>query len=228
MGLSIRELPKEARPLEKCVTYGPEALGNEELLALVLRTGRKNESSIDLARAVIERAGGTVGGLPRLSVSDLTSIPGIGIVKACEIRAVSVLVGRIGKSSRMERPDFSSARFVADCYMEEMRHETQETLHALYLDSKLKLIRESLLSKGSVNRSIVPVRELFAEAFRIDAVCMILIHNHPSGDPTPSPEDIDVTKRVQSVADLTGISLVDHIVIGDGRYVSLREQGVLR
>ena len=227
MGMSIKEMPEDARPFEKCMVYGPEALDNAELLALVLRTGSTRENSVETARRVIELAGGTVGGLALLSMKELKLIPGIGDVKASEIRAVSVLAGRIAKSERMTRPDFASADWIAGCYMEEMRQERTEVLKALYLDGRMKLIRESLLSKGSANRSMVPVREIFVEALKCDAVFLILIHNHPSGDPTPSKEDFQVTERVKNAGELVGITLVDHIVFGDGRYVSLRERGVI-
>lgn len=227
MGLKMKELPEGERPCEKCRKYGAEALSDAELLAVFLRTGGKDMNVLELAHCLLKKAGGSLSGLYRMSVSDFMEIPGIGGVKAAELRCLSELTVRMSKSRRTETLSFHSPKSVAAYYMEEFRHREEESLTVLYLDTKLKLIREWVASKGSVNASMVPVREIISRGLRENAVYMILMHNHPSGDPEPSDDDVKSTLQVEKAGVLCGIRLTDHLVFGDGRFVSMKERGLL-
>lgn len=221
----MKELPSQARPFEKMELYGPEALTDAELLAVILRCGTREKNSVELAEEVIRTAGGTIAGIAGTGDNVFQAVPGIGRVKLLQLRAVAALAARMEKSRRIVRADCSSADRIASLFLEEMRSEPQEVLKALFLTTKMGLIRVQLISKGSVNRSMVPVREIFVEAVRASAVYVVLMHNHPSGDPEPSEEDFKVTRIVSEAGKIIGIELVDHLVFGDHSYVSLRQKG---
>lgn len=225
MGNSMKEMPESARPYEKCIRYGPDALDDAELIAVILRTGTRDENAVELARRVLRAGNGTISGLHRLSENELTAIPGIGPVKAVMLRCVAQLSVRIARSGYAAFPDMSSPDKIAECFMEEMRHEEREQLRVLYLNSRSRLISEKVLSVGGAAQTLVPVREILSDAFRKDAVNIVLLHNHPSGDPTPSREDLEATERLLKASVVAGIPLLDHIIIGDLRYLSFREQG---
>ena len=227
MGESIRELPEIARPYEKLLAGGADALDDSELLAVLLRSGTRGMNSVALARRILNEAGGSLSGLGRLSSAQLLKIPGIGKVKSLEIQAIVKLSERMQKSVRGALPDFSTPSGAADYFMEEMRILRQEVLKVIFLNNKCGMTGEKTVAVGSVNAAMFPVREILVEALRAEAVRIILIHNHPSGDPTPSGEDIRATLTVRQTANAAGIPLEDHIIIGDRRYVSLREQGYL-
>ena len=172
---------------------------------------------------IIDR-GGLVN-LPQWTVEQLRQVRGIGKVKAIQIRCLAELARRMAKAEALEGLDFSSPNTIARYYMEDMRHRQKEVMKLLLLNTKAKLIGASDISVGTVNATLVSPRELFLEALKKNAVSIILLHNHPSGDPTPSQEDILLTQRVRKAGDLIGIELLDHIIIGDNRYISLREKG---
>ncbi len=224
MGNTIREMPESMRPYEKCLRIGPEGLSDEELLAVILRTGTKGKTSVELAVSVLQAAGGSLSGLRNLSERELMRIHGIGKVKAIELRCLLQLCGRIARSDFLNGPDFSDPKRIADFFMEEMRMLAQEEVRVLYLNTKSRLIREETVSRGTVNTSLFPVREILVRALKNEAVYMILLHNHPSGDPAPSQADISVTKNIALAGRLIGVQLLDHIVLGDHRYVSMRER----
>ena len=163
--------------------------------------------------------------LPQWTVEQLRQVRGIGKVKAIQIRCLAELARRMAKAEALEGLDFSSPNTIARYYMEDMRHRQKEVMKLLLLNTKAKLIGASDISVGTVNATLVSPRELFLEALKKNAVSIILLHNHPSGDPTPSQEDILLTQRVRKAGDLIGIELLDHIIIGDNRYISLREKG---
>lgn len=223
----IHDMPECLRPYEKAYGQGAETLDDAELLAVILRSGTRGKSSVSLAGDVLKKAGGTLSGLYDLSVKELKEIGGIGDVKALELKCIAELSKRIARSKAAFRPDFSDAAYIAAAYMEDMRHRDQEVLKLLLLDVRFRLIGEQDISKGSVSESMVPVREILITAIKAGAVNMVLIHNHPSGDPTPSGADIAATETVMNAGRLTGILLADHIIIGDGVYVSLREKGFI-
>jgi len=209
--------------------YGPQYLSDAELLAVILKTGSKGLRAIDLAVNVLNYSKSNPGlkGLNYLTKKELTKIKGIGRVKAIQLLCLTELTKRMAKEVHKDNLRFTTPQSIADYYMQDMRHLPREQVMLLMLDSKNKLIKDTVISSGSVNLSIVPVREILIQALKEDAVNMILVHNHPSGDPSPSSEDIRVTKRLKEAGDLIGITLMDHIIIGDNKYISLKEQGLL-
>ena len=206
----------------------PEALSDAELLAVLLRTGTKGENVLALAKRLLYEDGGAgLLGIHQFSFQSLMKLKGIGKVKAVQILCLSELAKRLSKASVEPRLRFSSSQSVAEYYMEDLRHRNQEVMKLLLLNSKAELIDETNISKGTVNASLVTPRELFVEALKKEAVSMILLHNHPSGDPTPSRDDILTTKRISECGLLIGIELLDHIIIGNNCYVSFQEENLL-
>ena len=227
---TMKQLPEEERPYEKCLAYGPEVLTDSELLAVILRSGTRGISSVALASQILEAgAGGEQGllGIHRLSMGDLMEFRGIGQVKAVQIKCIGELSKRIASVSAKKLLDFQNPDTIADYYMEQMRHEEQEIMICMMLNTKNQLLGETVISRGTVNASLVSPRDLILAAFRFRAVFIIIVHNHPSGDPKPSRDDLDITKRIQAACSLVDIPLLDHIIIGDQRYISFRQEGML-
>lgn len=226
---TMKETEKEQRPYEKCLAYGAETLTDAELLAVIIRTGSREHNSVELAELILKLNGNTSGilGIHHLTLQELMKIKGIGTVKAIQIKCIAELSRRIHKKQYCEKPDFSSPDLIADYYMEDLRHFEQEHLYLILLNTKHRLIGEIELSKGTVNSSVFSPREALIEALRMGAVLMVLMHNHPSGDPTPSAEDIRTTRLMEQAGKLIGISLIDHIIIGDNNYKSLRKAGYM-
>lgn len=225
----IKELPEEERPYEKCLRYGPEALTDSELLAIILRTGTSGSSSLDLARRILHHGTREEGllGIHHLSLNELMEIKGIGQVKAIQIKCIGELSKRIASISAQKELDFQNPASIAEYFMERMRHEEQELMICMMLDTKNHLLGEEIISKGTVNSSLVSPRDLLLTALRYRAVYIILVHNHPSGNPTPSADDIHLTTKMMEACNLIDIPLLDHIVIGDQQYISFREEGLL-
>lgn len=218
------------RPYEKFMQFGAENLTECELLAVLLRTGSREEGVEELAAHILDIASNGRQGLPglhRLSLEQLLRIKGIGKVKAIQIKCIAELCTRMAKATAGERLTFERSGSVAAYYMETLRHKSRECVYLLMLDTKGQLIRETELSRGTVKSSLLSPREVFIEALRAEAVHMILIHNHPSGDPTPSREDMSVTKSIYEMGMKLDIPLIDHIIIGDNKYISFKEQGYL-
>lgn len=226
--LTVKQLPKSERPYEKCEKYGKESLTDAELIAVVIKSGSKNERSIDLAHKILmlDKPKG-LNALHNLSIAELTKIKGIGKVKAIQLQCIAELSKRMAKSKALQKFNIDSPSSVANCYMEEMRFLPQEHLKLIMLDTKNNILKEKTITKGTVNASLITPREIFIEALRYEAVHIILLHNHPSGDSYPSKEDITITKRIQESGKLIGIYLLDHIIIGDGNYVSLKEKNFI-
>ncbi len=225
----IKEMHKDERPYEKCIECGAVALSNAELLAVLLRTGTKGRSALDLAQCLLGNEGGEEGllNIHSLTFEQLKSIKGIGEVKAVQILCLSELAKRLAKANAKEKLILNKPCTIAEYYMEEMRHQKQETIKLLMLNTKSKLLGVNNISKGTVNASMISPREIFIEALEKNAVAIVLIHNHPSGDPTPSENDFRFTKRVQEAGKLIGIELLDHIIIGNNCYTSFAEQNLL-
>lgn len=223
------DLPADERPYEKCIKYGAKALSDAELLAAILRTGAKGEKSVDLARNILQLSKSCNGilGIYHSSIEELMQIKGVGKVKAVQIKCVAELSKRFNKAMCQERLSFDEPYSIAQYYMEELRHEECERLLLLMLDTKNGLIKDTVISIGTVNASLVSPRELFIEALKAGAVNIILLHNHPSGDASASREDIILTKQIGKCGNLLGIKLLDHIIIGDNKYMSFREQKML-
>lgn len=228
--LTIKDMPEDTRPYEKCFKYGTSALSNEELLAIIIRTGTCGESSFVLASRILSIKNGdsSLVSLMHLSVEELMKIKGIGKVKAIQIKCICELSKRIAMTTAENQLDFSKPETIANYYMESCRHLEVEQLIVIYLDTKCRKICDRVLFSGTVNRSLISSREIFIEALRVNAVNIVILHNHPSGDATPSKDDIISTKRLAEAGKIIGITLVDHIVIGDRRYTSLKETGVFR
>ncbi len=218
----IKNMPESERPYEKCQKYGVKSLSDAELLAVIIKSGTKNKRSIDLAMQVLGVDGEDgLAGMCRLTFEDLTKIKGVGTVKALQILCTIELSRRIAKASLGERYIFDSAEAIAAYYMEDLRHLKQEHLILLMLDTKNQLIADSMITKGTVNATMISPREIFIEAIKHEAVNIILVHNHPSGHPEPSQADIEITKNIASVGKLLGIHLLDHIIIGNRCYETL-------
>lgn len=225
----MKEIYEEERPYEKCLRFGPENLTDTELLAVLLRTGTRGDSALSLARKILHPDLMQQGilSIHSWSYEQLLKIKGIGKVKAIQILCICEFAKRLAKASAGKELDFHTPATIANYYMEDMRHRKEERMKLLLLNTKSRLIGETEISKGTVNAAIVSPRELFIEALQKNAVSIILLHNHPSGDPKPSREDILVTKKVQEAGWLIGIELLDHIIIGNNCYVSFKEQGYL-
>lgn len=221
---------EDERPYEKCLRYGVETLSNAELLAVLLRTGTKGMNSLEMARNILRTSGhedDNILAVHQLTLEKLQTIKGIGTVKASQILCLSELAKRLSKASAKKNLVFTDPSTIADYYMEDLRHRKQEHMKLLMLNTKSKLLGETDISKGTVNASLVSPRELFIEALEKNAVSIILMHNHPSGDPAPSKNDILLTGRVRDAGNLIGIELLDHIIIGNNCYISFAEQGLL-
>ncbi len=226
----IKELTKEERPYEKCERFGAEYLTDIELLAILLRTGTRGENSMELAKRILypDFGSGGILSIHRWSFEQLIHVKGIGKVKAIQILCICELARRLSKACARQELRFDTPDTIARYYMEDLRYQKQESMKLLLLDTKSHLIGETDISKGTVNSAVISPRELFVEALQKDAVSIILLHNHPSGDPTPSREDVFVTKKVYEAGQMIGVELLDHIIIGNNCYCSMREQGILK
>ncbi|MBS4199813.1 DNA repair protein RadC [Bacillus sp. FJAT-49732] len=222
----IRDFPIDQRPRERLINNGAESLSNHELLAILLRTGTKSESVIQLSNRLLTQFGGLMW-LKDAVLEEMTNLKGIGQAKAVQIAAAVELGRRISNLSYDERYVIRSPEDGANYVMNDMRFLTQEHFVALYLNTKNQVIHRQTIFIGSLNASIVHPREVFKEAIRRSAASIICLHNHPSGDPSPSREDIEVTKRLVECGKMIGIELLDHLIIGDKKYVSMKEKGYM-
>lgn len=224
--VAIREMPATERPRERLTHYGASALSTTELLAIQLRIGTRERSAVGLAELLLSHFGG-LRGVSNASVEELGKVKGIGPVKAVEIMAAVELGKRLAALSPEEKPCIRSPQDVANLLMPEMRDLKKEHLKSLLLNSKNQVMHIKTVSVGILDSSLVHPREVFKDAILASSAAIIIAHNHPSGDPTPSPEDKRVTQRLHEAGQLLGIDLLDHIVIGDQRWVSLKERGVI-
>jgi DNA repair protein RadC len=227
-GKKIRDWPSEERPRERLLAKGEGALSDSELLAILLRTGDAAEgaSAVDLARTVLRRAGG-LKGLDNVSPAGLAKTKGIGPAKAAQIRA-AIELGKRMQSGRLRRGrGFTSSNEVAEHFLPYLRGLRKEVFKVLLLDARNRMIREETVSEGSLTASIVHPREVFKVAVEESAASVILIHNHPTGDPTPSKEDRAITRQLVKAGDIMNIKVLDHIIVGDGVYLSFADQGML-
>ncbi len=224
----IKDWPAEERPREKLLERGPDALTDAELLALVIRTGdaTSRTSAVDQARLLLQRFG-SLRELSRATVAELCVTRGIGPAKAAEILAVFQIARRFGAESLRPGDRFTSSADVFRHYHERLRDHKREVFLALLLDGKNRIIREVRVSEGSLNASIVHPREVFAPVIRDSAAAVLFVHNHPSGDPTPSREDLEITTRLREAGELMGVRVLDHIIIGSGRYISFVDRGLM-
>lgn len=224
----IKDWPAADRPREKLLYAGPAALGDTELLALVLRTGHSSPrtSALDLARHLLT-CFGSLRALTGATTAELCTIPGIGPAKAAELLAAFELARRLASSPLRPGERFTTSGEVFAHFHERLRDYRKEVFLTLLLDSKNRLLREVQVSEGSLNASIVHPREVFAPVVRESAAAVLLVHNHPSGDPTPSREDLELTGRLREAGELMGVRVLDHVIIGRGCYVSLADRGLM-
>lgn len=231
MNRRMKELPKEQRPYEKCLANGATVLSDSELLAVILRCGTRDTSSLALAGEILTQMKNTpypgLLGLMHSSIQDLMGIKGIGKVKAVQLKCIGELSRRIALTAARPKICWDTPKTIAEYYMEKLRHEEQEQMYCMMLDTRTHLLGECIVSRGTVNSSLISPREIFLEALRYHAVGVVMIHNHPSGDPYPSRADYEITRRVCQAGEMLGISLMDHIVIGDQQYFSFAEEGLL-
>ncbi|MFS0727361.1 RadC family protein [Paenibacillus sp. 1P07SE] len=222
----MRDVPSEDRPRERMMQFGAEALSHTELLAILLRTGTRSESAIHLASRILKECG-SLSGLVDMSLEELTAIHGIGPAKAVQLRAGIELGRRLSRSGREERLTVRRPQDAADYLMEQLRYLKKEHFICLFLNTKNQLIAQETLSVGTLNASLVHPREVFRAAIKCSSASLVCVHNHPSGDPTPSPEDVALTRRLVEAGELVGIDVLDHIVIGEKSFVSLKERGLM-
>jgi len=224
--LTIKELPKMDRPYEKLEQLGSNILSDAELLAIIIKTGSKNQTSVDLARKILYNEG--LDYIKKATFEQLVKIKGVGRVKALQIIALRELNIRMSTFCLNDISSYaSSPTDVSNYLMERMRFLKKEIFKLLILDSKNKILKEKDISIGSLDQTIVHPREIFYEAIRYMAKSVILVHNHPSGDPTPSKNDIKTTERLIKGGELLGIKVLDHIIIGNGVTYSFKNSGLI-
>lgn len=220
--LTIKEMPKTERPREKLIDIGVGHLSNEELIAILLATGSKDKTALDLARDILNNDSG-MHGLAMAQLEDFLKLDGIGPAKACILMSAIELGKRIAYLESVEKLDLSSPTSIANLMMRDMRFERVEKFKVLLLDVKNQLISKEEISTGGVNYSIVDTKVVFEPAIRKGATSVILVHNHPSGNPNPSPEDKKLTERLTHAGKYLAIEVLDHIIIGDNKYFSFKE-----
>lgn len=221
--LTMKELPDSERPYEKCMEKGPQALSDAELISVIIRTGSGGESAISLAQRILKNGDDGILNLVGLSAGDLMEIPGIGPVKAVQLKCIVELAKRISMASRAEQMILTDASSIAEYYMEQMRHESREILIAAMFNIRNAFLGDVVISVGTAHASLISPAEIFRRALIRGAASVVLLHNHPSGVPMPSQEDLEVTRKVASCGEMLGIPLMDHIIIGDNRYYSFSE-----
>ena len=223
--LTLKQLPNAERPYEKLEMYGENFLSNAELLAIIIKTGTKEFTSVEIAQKILSLEKnnkiGTLRFLQELSIEELTKIKGIGKIKAIQLKAVCELAKRMSRPIEKINIKIKTSDDVANLLMEEMRYERKEIAKVLILNNKNEILKIKDVSLGSSNRATFEPREVLLDAVKMGAPKIILVHNHPSGDRTPSEGDYEATERVYNSAEMLGIQMLDHVVIGDGKYSSV-------
>lgn len=216
----VREMPAEERPRERLARYGADVLRTAELIAILLRTGKAGSDVMSVAEGLVRDFG--LEGLARASVAELEMVPGLGPAKAAELKAAITLGVRAASVSPESRPVLKTPEDIADLMLHEMSLKDREHVRVVNLDVRLRLLKVSEVYIGSVHQAQVRYAELFRDAIKTAAACVVLVHNHPSGDPTPSAADIAMTKGMVAAGELLDIELQDHMIFGGGRYISMR------
>jgi DNA repair protein RadC len=224
-GGALKHWARADRPREKLLDSGAAALSPVELLAVLLRTGTEGETVLDQARAVLDAAGHSLRGLAGLGQPDLCRIKGIGPAKAAQVLALVEVAKRFGEEEFTPGAPFKGSYDVYAHFRERLALERHEQFYAVLLDNKNRKLKDIRISQGSLTASIVHPRDVYLPVIRESAAAVIFVHNHPSGDPTPSAEDLEITRRLREVGDLVGVRVLDHLVIGRGRYVSFVDDG---
>lgn len=222
--MKIKEIPQSERPYEKLEMYGAQALSNAELLAIIIKNGTKEESSVMLAQKILSMQKSTQDSLRFLqdiSIKEFMSIKGIGKVKAIQLLAVCELTKRISRPIKNFNVQIKSPQDVADLLINELKYEKREIVKVLMLNVKNNILKIQDIALGGTSFAVFEIKDVLKEAIKIGAPKIILVHNHPSGDPTPSHEDIELTQKLEEVSKMLEIELLDHVVIGDGKYKSI-------
>jgi DNA repair protein RadC len=221
--LTIKELPPDERPRERLLAKGAEALTEAELLAIIIRDGTRRESALDLARRLLAESGNSLRELSEKTIAELCKTHGIGPARAAQVKAALALGGRLAGSTLRRGQKFTSSEEVYAHFYQRLRSQKQECFYCLLLDVKNRVLREVEIFKGGLSVSLVNPRDVLQVAVAEAASAIIVVHNHPSGDPEPSADDIRVTKRIREACELTGIRLLDHVIVGEEGYASLAE-----
>ena len=222
--MTIKKLPELERPYEKAMLYGIQSLSNPELLAIIIKTGTKEKTSVELAQEILtieKRGKENIQFLQEVSIEELTKIKGIGKIKAIQIKALCEFNKRMARPIQKAEIKIRTAENVSRLLMNEMQYEKREKVKVLVLNTKNILLRILDVSYGGTNSAVIEPKDILTEPTKMGAPKIILVHNHPSGDPTPSKEDIELTKRIYKASALLGIELLDHIVIGKQKYISI-------
>ncbi|HHT43382.1 MAG TPA: DNA repair protein RadC [Firmicutes bacterium] len=222
----MKDLPREERPRERLIRHGVERLANKELLAILLRTGNQRDSALSLAEKLLARFG-SLPNLASASFEELVKVNGIGPAKAADILAAFELAKRLADARMEYQGVVNSPSDAAQLVLRELSMADKEHFMIIMLNTKNRVIAKKVISIGHLQASLVHPREMFKEAIRRSSAAVILVHNHPSGDLTPSRDDITTTERLREAGSLLGIDVLDHIIVGDNRYFSFREQGLL-
>jgi DNA repair protein RadC len=225
-GQGIAQWPETERPRERLLTQGPQMLTNAQLLAILLRVGRQGSSAVQVGMDILDRLGG-VAGLAQCGIEELCAVPGVGEAKAAQLKAAIELGKRALAGPLAKGTKITSSLDLFTHYHPVLRDLRHEIFKVVLLDAKHAIMRDTTVSEGSLTLSIVHPREVFTLAVKESAAAVIFLHNHPSGDPTPSQEDRVLTARLVSAGEVLGIRVLDHLVVGDGRYVSFADQGWL-
>jgi DNA repair protein RadC len=223
-GQGISQWPETERPRERLLSQGPQTLTNGQLLAILLRVGRHGSSAVQVGMDILDRLGG-IAGLAQCGIEELCTVPGVGEAKAAQLKAALELGKRALAGPLAKGTKITSSRDVFVHYHSTLRDLRHEVFKVILLDAKHAIMRDATVSEGSLTLSIVHPREVFTLAVKESAAAVIFLHNHPSGDPTPSPEDRVLTARLVSAGEILGIRVLDHLVVGDGHYVSFADQG---
>ena len=221
---------RNSLPYERFMTFGPGSLTEEELLAIIIRTGTRTATPMEIAAKVLSIGGAREQGLNSLyhvSLQELMKIDGIGEVKAVKLKCLAELSRRMASDRTMKKLIFTEPETIAAHYMEQLCHEEKEQVLLISLNHRMKLVDETVISVGTVNSSLLSSRDIFIHALRQGAVNILILHNHPGGDPTPSGADLLITDKIRRAGQLLDIKLLDHIIIGDHSYVSFKEKKLL-
>lgn len=224
---TIKELPASERPYEKFLSLGASGLSDADLLAIIIKTGTKDKSAVDIAQEILSGRHGNLLNLYEMSYDELIQVSGIGKIKAIQLKAVAELSMRISKAKRARSIRMNTPVTIADYYMEQMRHLQQEVVICAYFDVKSRFLGDKFISKGSLSSSVVDISSVMRTALEKNASKIVLLHNHPSGDCTPSKDDIAVTDRLAEGSRIFSIELCDHIIIGDNEYYSFYENKII-
>jgi DNA repair protein RadC len=224
---TIKDLPLSERPREKLISYGVEALSNAELLALIIKSGNFEETAVEVAQKILSRDNRGIAYLADVSLEELMEVKGIGEGKASQILAAIEIGKRLNRIGPQDKIKISSPMVLVNLLMDEMRYLCKEYFKIAILDTKNQILAIENISIGTLNASIVHPRDVFKIAIKRNANSLILIHNHPSGDPNPSNEDISITNRLVDAGNLIGIKVLDHIIIGDNKYISFKEKNLV-